>query len=527
MLATALKRTLILANIILINTSTAAVVDTFATLSTDFNDSISIDSTGNIYVSNAGPFANGRGTGTTVFKISPEGVISNYQHIEQPTGSSIDAADNLYVRGILSSGNPGTYRITPDGTLSEFSTSPGSLDWNSQGEAFAVSYSERSIFKVDNQGNFSTFASPPLINGPVSIVFDENDKMYVGNFNDGRIILVNQNGTSESVGIVPGGMGYMTYMAGKFYATGFNSNRIYSVSKSGEVVIVAGSGSVGQTDGEGTTASFSKPNGIAGMPDGRTLLVSQYGAGARNIRSVRIDADQVVVQIANNDDFSVDEDTSEAFNPLENDDGFGATIDTTSLVVVQQPGNGSVQVDSQTGAITYTSNLNYYGTDTLTYQVNDNMGAVSNEATITINIAPIADAPIVENDTVTTTKNKAAKIAVLENDSDPDNSTLSYGDITLVSMPANGTVKIDTDSILYTPTADFTGQDTFDYSISNVSGNVSKNASVAITINDDTPTAPTPVEPTQPATSQDSGGGGSVSLLMYLSLLMLGYRKLA
>jgi hypothetical protein len=242
---------------------------------------------------------------------------------------------------------------------------------------------------------------------------------------------------------------------------------------------------------------------------------------------VRIDADQVVVQIANNDDFSVDEDTSEAFNPLENDDGFGATIDTTSLVVVQQPGNGSVQVDSQTGAITYTSNLNYYGTDTLTYQVNDNMGAVSNEATITINIAPIADAPIVENDTVTTTKNKAAKIAVLENDSDPDNSTLSYGDITLVSMPANGTVKIDTDSILYTPTADFTGQDTFDYSISNVSGNVSKNASVAITINDDTPTAPTPVEPTQPATSQDSGGGGSVSLLMYLSLLMLGYRKLA
>ncbi len=87
--------------------------------------------------------------------------------------------------------------------------------------------------------------------------------------------------------------------------------------------------------------------------------------------------------------------------------------------------------------------------------------------------------PVAANDALTVAVNSAATlVAVLANDSDPDNDPLS---ITAVSVPAHGTATIGSGGILYTPAAGYTGSDSFSYTISDGRGG-SATATVSITV---------------------------------------------
>lgn len=71
---------------------------------------------------------------------------------------------------------------------------------------------------------------------------------------------------------------------------------------------------------------------------------------------------------------------------LANDTDADGSLDLTTVTVVQSPTNGSVSVNAVTGAITYSPNTNFTGTDTFTYKVKDNQGAESNVATVTLTV---------------------------------------------------------------------------------------------------------------------------------------------
>ena len=71
-------------------------------------------------------------------------------------------------------------------------------------------------------------------------------------------------------------------------------------------------------------------------------------------------------------------------------------------------------------------------------------------------------APVAVDDSAETLVNTAALINVLFNDSDADGDALS---VVAVSTPANGTVEIVDNQLLYTPAAGFIGTDTFRYTI--------------------------------------------------------------
>ena len=87
--------------------------------------------------------------------------------------------------------------------------------------------------------------------------------------------------------------------------------------------------------------------------------------------------------------------------------------------------------------------------------------------------------PVAGNDTLTVAMNAAATlVAVLGNDSDPDNDPLT---ITAVSVPAHGSATIGTGGILYTPAAGYVGSDSFTYTISDGRGG-SATATVAVTV---------------------------------------------
>lgn len=71
--------------------------------------------------------------------------------------------------------------------------------------------------------------------------------------------------------------------------------------------------------------------------------------------------------------------------------------------------------------------------------------------------------PVAKNDTATTGKNNTIKIYVLVNDYDTDGDRLNIGSVT---QPRNGKVTINSDrTVTYTPNKDFSGIDTFTYTV--------------------------------------------------------------
>lgn len=95
------------------------------------------------------------------------------------------------------------------------------------------------------------------------------------------------------------------------------------------------------------------------------------------------------VPIATSTSVAINEDTTRSFDmtKLATD----ANGDTLSFWLVSGPSNGMLK--GTTPNLTYTPNLNWYGTETIVFRVSDGL-AYSNDATITITVLPVNDAPV-------------------------------------------------------------------------------------------------------------------------------------
>jgi hypothetical protein len=71
---------------------------------------------------------------------------------------------------------------------------------------------------------------------------------------------------------------------------------------------------------------------------------------------------------------------------LTNDTDDQDQIAPATVTVVSPPSHGAVSVDPVTGGITYSPAAGFFGDDAFRYTVNDGLGAVSNEATVTIDV---------------------------------------------------------------------------------------------------------------------------------------------
>ena len=106
--------------------------------------------------------------------------------------------------------------------------------------------------------------------------------------------------------------------------------------------------------------------------------------------------------VAIDDVYTINEDTtlttSAATGVLAND----TDVDSTNLTasVVTNPLHGLLTFNSD-GSFTYIPAANYNGTDSFTYQAVDSQ-TNSATATVTINIAPVNDAPVAQDDSYTT-----------------------------------------------------------------------------------------------------------------------------
>ena len=90
--------------------------------------------------------------------------------------------------------------------------------------------------------------------------------------------------------------------------------------------------------------------------------------------------------VVNDDSANTDEDTPVDIDVEGNDVDSDGVIDPTTVVIVTDVSNGATSVHPTTGVVTYTPDTDYLGSDSFTYTVQDDDGAVSNEATALITL---------------------------------------------------------------------------------------------------------------------------------------------
>jgi hypothetical protein len=136
--------------------------------------------------------------------------------------------------------------------------------------------------------------------------------------------------------------------------------------------------------------------------------------------------------------------------------------------VVSGPSNGTL-TNNGDGSFTYTPDPNFNGTDSFIYEICDT-GVACDTATVTVNITPVNDAPVANDDSATTNEDTPATIDAAGNDTDVDGN-LDPTSATVISGPSNGTAAGNGDgSFTYTPNPDYNGTDSFDYQICDTDG---------------------------------------------------------
>ncbi|MFQ5401591.1 MAG: Ig-like domain-containing protein, partial [Anaerolineae bacterium] len=182
------------------------------------------------------------------------------------------------------------------------------------------------------------------------------------------------------------------------------------------------------------------------------------------------------------DDEAETKDTAVTINVLVNDYDADGTLAPASIFITNPPLNGTA-VANLDGTITYTPTVGFIGEDAFRYTVNDNLGATSNPADVTVEVTGAANnPPVANNDSAVTNEDAPISINVTANDVDIDGA-INHSSVTIVTPPLNGTLLNQLDGTLtYTPTLNYTGNDSFQYTVTDDMGALSNVATVNITV---------------------------------------------
>jgi hypothetical protein len=185
--------------------------------------------------------------------------------------------------------------------------------------------------------------------------------------------------------------------------------------------------------------------------------------------------------VANDDEATLDEDTSIVIELLENDTDVEGKLDLTSVAISTEPSNGEVSIDEVTGDASYTPSPNFSGQDTFTYTVSDEDGQTSEIATVTITINELNDGPMAADDNAFTLEDASVVVDVLANDLDIDGG-LDSSTLEVVSAATNGTTTIVNGRLSYQPDQNYFGSDSLTYRVQDNVGVFSNVAKLTINV---------------------------------------------
>jgi len=286
-------------------------------------------------------------------------------------------------------------------------------------------------------------ARTPLETSPGSVAVNDN---Y--NVNEDEVLLVNAPGVLANDTDVDGDTPSATLVEGPAHGTlALNANGSFTYTPAADF---SGSDSF----------AYSAVDGI-GTSNPATVTIMVNSAN---------DA-----PVAADDSATTLEDAPVTIPVLANDSDVDG--DTLSAALASGPAHGTLTLNTN-GSFTYTPTANFNGSDSFTYRASDG-STVSNLATVSITVNSMNDAPVAMNDTATTLEDTVVTIPVLANDSDVDGDAFSAA---LVGGPDHGTLTLSANgSFIYTPAANFNGNDTFAYRASDGIG-LSNVAIVSITV---------------------------------------------
>ena len=162
--------------------------------------------------------------------------------------------------------------------------------------------------------------------------------------------------------------------------------------------------------------------------------------------------------------------------------GDALTLDYHDAIDNTNPAMVSGHLENETLILTFASNA--AGSAELTVRATDLAGQTASERfTVRVVAAPVAN-----DNHVTTDQNVPVEIAVYENDTDAD-GWVDPQTVTIVpgSGPASGTIVLDRGIVTYTPAPNFSGTDSFRYTIRDNDGFTSNQATVFITVRESPP----------------------------------------
>ncbi|MCG8370705.1 MAG: Ig-like domain-containing protein, partial [Proteobacteria bacterium] len=153
-----------------------------------------------------------------------------------------------------------------------------------------------------------------------------------------------------------------------------------------------------------------------------------------------------------------------------------------AFAIATQPGSGTLVGTAPN--VRYSPDPGFNGTDSFTFTVSD-AEETSLPATVTIDVAPVNDAPTADPQSVTTDEDVALPIVLTG--SDPETDPLTFD---IATPPANGALSGSPPNVTYTPDPDFNGSDSFSFTAADASL-TSPAATVSISVNpvNDPPTA--------------------------------------
>ena len=264
-------------------------------------------------------------------------------------------------------------------------------------------------------------------------------------------------------------------------------------SQAGVGTAVAGSNGGSFTINADGTYAFNPGTSFDNLAAGQTRTTSvtytiSDGQGGLAMATVTVTVTgQNDAPIAGADSFVTNEDTAVTIAPLANDsDVDGGTLSIAEINGTAVTAGSTVTVTG--GMVTLNANQtltfnpapDYNGNPVFTYRVSDGQGG-STVATISGTVNAVEDAPVATADTFTTPEDTAVTFDVRSNDTDADGDPLTVTQINGTAIAAGrsvaiagGTVTLNANGTLtFTPTADYNGNPTFIYTVSDGKGGTS------------------------------------------------------